>query len=155
MTFWFWFLFKEVVPWSSFVDPDNVTFTRPLKSPNSIPSFSQWGNRSRKGKKICLPPHQHLSQSSPGGPLEACASFCPHCQYPPSKSLPCGSQTMPMIMPKSVNQEHVFFFEICCGSAGRPLKPLVIQLAQSLAHSNPETYVVSNNSHKFYEIMCS
>uniref|UniRef100_A0A5F9CX25 RALY RNA binding protein like n=1 Tax=Oryctolagus cuniculus TaxID=9986 RepID=A0A5F9CX25_RABIT len=37
------------------------------------------------------------------------------------------------------------------GSADRPLKTPAMQLAPSPAHSNPETYVVSNDSHKCYE----
>lgn len=82
-------------------------------------------------------------------------SLLPHCQYPPSSPRPCSSQATLTLMPKSVNQERVFFLEIRCGSAGRPLKTPAMQLTWSPAHSNPETYVVSNNSHKFYEIMCS
>jgi hypothetical protein len=73
----------------------------------------------------------------------------------PGSPLPCSGQAMPQIMPKSVKQKRVFLLEIGCGSTGRVLKTPTMQFAQSSAHSNPETYVVSNNSHKLYEIMCS
>lgn len=71
------------------------------------------------------------------------------------QSLSCSSQAMPRITPKSVNQDGIFLLEIRCASADRPLKTPAMQCARSPAHSNPETHVVSNNSHKFYEIMCS